>query len=301
MQAQSRLAVTGSGMAAGEDEHEAVIRELTRGRQLTARLRAEALSALRGQGQAEATAALILQEVSRAFNVCLSIMSSPSRAPPPPPPEIMPAAAAARLSPTATTDMAGGQRRNREDSIPRECYYRCSFHRERNCRATKQVQQCSAGDPPQFLVMYFNEHTCDTAATWEPEASSSANPAAAVLDMSSVAGLAARRGVQEEHERQVLVDSLASVLGGHQHQHFHQSPLPDVAVGVAHQAEDTLARTRDAPAPRAAPAAGGGMPRLDDVDVAGTLDVMDYDDVTAELCFGGDPYGLPDGGDLPFC
>ncbi|KAF8775486.1 hypothetical protein HU200_004911 [Digitaria exilis] len=292
MQAQSRLAVT--GMAA-DDEHEAVIRELTRGRQLTARLRAEALSALRGQGQAEATAALILQEVSRAFNVCLSIMSSPSRAPPPP--EIMPAAAAARLSPTAT-DMAGGQRRNREDSIPRECYYRCSFHRERNCRATKQVQQCSAGDPPQFLVMYFNEHTCDTAASWEPEASSSANPAAAVLDMSSVAGLVARRGVQEEHERQVLVDSLASVLGG-QHQHFHQSPPPDVAVGVA--------RTCDAPAPPAATAtagvdaAGGGMPRLDDVDVAGTLDVMDYDDVTAELCFGGDPYGLPDGGDLPFC
>lgn len=119
MQAQSRLAVTGSGSGmAGEEEHEAVIRELTRGRQLTARLRAEAMTALRGQGQAEATAALILQEVSRAFNVCLSIMSSPARAPPPPP-EIMPATAAGRLSPTAT-EMAGGPRRNREDNIPRE-------------------------------------------------------------------------------------------------------------------------------------------------------------------------------------
>ncbi|WVZ68380.1 hypothetical protein U9M48_017326 [Paspalum notatum var. saurae] len=87
MQAPSRLAVSGGGSSssASEDEHEAVIRELTRGHELTARLRAEALRALRGQGQAEATAAFILQEVSRAFTVCLSIMSgSPTRAPPPP-------------------------------------------------------------------------------------------------------------------------------------------------------------------------------------------------------------------------
>jgi len=116
MQTQSRLAVNGGGSgsssSASEDEHEVVIRELTRGHELTAQLRAEALHALRGQGQAEATAAFILQEVSRAFTVCLTIMSSPARAPPssqpPPTMEMAPAPALAQ------------QRRSRDDSIPRE-------------------------------------------------------------------------------------------------------------------------------------------------------------------------------------
>ncbi|CAL4946819.1 unnamed protein product [Urochloa decumbens] len=333
MQAQSRLAMSGgvgggSGISSSDDEHEAVIRELTRGRQLTARLRDEALRALRGQGQAEATADFILQEVARAFTVCLNIMGSPpARAPPPEMP-----ATGLITSPTPTELMA--PRRNREDSIPREhtvttsphydgyqwrkygqkritktqyprCYYRCSFHRERNCRATKQVQQCSNGDPPQYLVMYFNDHTCDAAA-WEPEASAAANPAVAMqLDLSDggAGGLVARRGVQEEHERQVLVSSLACVLGARQ---FHQSPPdaagitsggPSAAVNVARQAEPPhRARTRDAPAPAAASAlvvddAAAEMPGLG-VDGVG-LDIMDYD-VTGELCFG-DSYGLPDG------
>ena len=116
MQAQSRLGVMSGGggsMSASEGEHEAVIRELTRGRQLTARLRAEALRVLRGQGQAEATAALILQEVSRAFTVCLNIMGSPAGAPPPPE---MPGLAAAAAAPPF---LLAPPRRNREDSIPR--------------------------------------------------------------------------------------------------------------------------------------------------------------------------------------
>ncbi|RLN24273.1 putative WRKY transcription factor 4 [Panicum miliaceum] len=323
MQAQSRLGVSGGGsMSASEDEHEAVVRELTRGRQLTARLRAEALRALRGQGQAEATAALILQEVSRAFTVCLNIMGSPTAGAPPPPemPGLGAGAAAPSLAPprrdsipreqkvTPSPHYDGyqwrkyGQKRITKTHYPR-CYYRCSFHRERGCRATKQVQQCGGGDPPQYLVMYFNDHTCDTAA-WEPEAAAAS--AAMRLDMSG-AGLLDERGVQEEHERQVLVSSLACVLGAQQQQFHHQSPpAPDAAgssaaaaaVNVAHQAAEPpqRARTRDAPAPVVDAAAG--MPRLD-VDVVG-LDVMDYDDVPGELCFG-DSYGLPGGGDgMPF-
>ena len=87
MQTQSRLAVSGgrsgsNSSSASEDEHEAVIRELTRGHELTAQLRAEALRALRGQGQAEA----ILDEVCDSFTACLSIMRSPASAPPPQPP-----------------------------------------------------------------------------------------------------------------------------------------------------------------------------------------------------------------------
>lgn len=110
MQTQSRLAASGSSSSASEDEHETVIRELTRGHELTAQLRAAALRALRGQGQAEATAAFILQEVSRAFTVCLSIMSSPPRAPPPP----------SQPPPTTMEMPLQAPRRSRDDSIPRE-------------------------------------------------------------------------------------------------------------------------------------------------------------------------------------
>ncbi|CAL4960726.1 unnamed protein product [Urochloa decumbens] len=339
MQAQSRLAMSGgvgggSGISGSDDEHEAVIRELTRGRQLTARLRDEALRALRGQGQAEATADFILQEVARAFTVCLNIMGSPPARAPPPPPQEMPAA---RLmtSPSPTPTELLAPRRNREDSIPREhtvttsphydgyqwrkygqkritktqyprCYYRCSFHRDRNCRATKQVQQCSAGDPPQYLVMYFNDHTCDTAA-WEPEASVAA--AAMHLDMSGGAGggglavarrggggMLDERGVQEEHERQVLVSSLTCVLGARQ---FHHQSPPDAA-GITSGGPSAAAvnvtqraRTRDAPA-ASAPVVDDAAAEMPGLDVDGVgLDIMDYD-VTGELCFG-DSYGLPDG------
>jgi indole-3-glycerol phosphate synthase len=81
MQAQSRFSVAGGSLTV--DEHEAVVRELTRGHELTAQLRAEAMRALQGQGQQaeDAAAAAILQEVSRAFAVCLSIMTSPAHAP----------------------------------------------------------------------------------------------------------------------------------------------------------------------------------------------------------------------------
>ena len=171
----------------------------------------------------------------------------------------------------------------------RRCYYRCSFHRERGCRATKQVQQCSGGDQPQYLVIYFYDHTCDTAA-WEPEAP--ANPPAATVRRLDLPGAALldERGVQEE---QVLVSTLACVLGGQQQ--FHQAPpaLDAAATSAAIAVNEEPAPVVDAAA---------GMPRLD-VDGVG-LDVMDYEDVAGELCFGdGDSYGLPGsggGGGLPF-
>jgi len=182
--------------------------------------------------------------------------------------------------------------------VLRRCYFKCSFHRERNCRATKQVQQCSNDDPPQYVVMYFNEHTCDTAA-WETAPAAAASSGMMPLDDLSalvarqghgVRALLDERGVQEEHERRLLVSSLACVLGG---QH-HQSPAGS-AVNVGHEQEPPpRARTRDdAPAGVDAP---GEMPRIIDVDVAG-LDVMDYD-VTDALCFG-DSYDLPGDG-FPF-
>ncbi|CAN6334816.1 unnamed protein product [Urochloa humidicola] len=76
-----------------------------------------------------------------------------------------------------------GEKRTINSQFPRS-YFRCTFREDYNCRATKNVQQCSNGDPPEFLVKYFNEHVCDAGAR---------GPAAAA-DLSSF------DRVQEEHE-----------------------------------------------------------------------------------------------------
>ncbi|KAJ4819816.1 WRKY DNA binding domain containing protein [Rhynchospora pubera] len=44
------------------------------------------------------------------------------------------------------------------------CYYRCSYYREKNCKAVKQVQRQNNSDPPMYRVTYFYEHTCDIHA-----------------------------------------------------------------------------------------------------------------------------------------
>ena len=191
--------------------------------------------------------------------------------------------------------------------VVRRCYFKCSFHRERNCRATKQVQQCSNDDPPQYVVIYFNEHTCDDTAAWDPTPTVPLDDLSSGLLVARQAGslLLDERGVQEEHERRLLVSSLACVLGAQQ----QQSPAGSgttAAVNVGHEQDQEppppRARTRDdapAPAPAPAPAgvdddAPGEMPRsIIDVDVAG-LDVMDYY-VTDALCFR-DSYDLPSDG-----
>jgi hypothetical protein len=114
MQTQSRLVVNANGGAAtgfdsaaavDEQYREVVATELTRGQELTAQLQAVALRALRGHGQAEATAAFILREVSRAFTVCISIVGGSG-----------PAADA----PPNKTVAGGGPRKARDDGVPRK-------------------------------------------------------------------------------------------------------------------------------------------------------------------------------------
>uniref|UniRef100_A0ACD5VSM5 Uncharacterized protein n=1 Tax=Avena sativa TaxID=4498 RepID=A0ACD5VSM5_AVESA len=116
MQTQSRPIVnanggasTGFDPAAAVDEqyYEAVVRELARGQELTGELQAELLRVLRGQGQTEATAAFILREVSRAFTVCISIMSGSS-------------APAATAPADGTLAAAAGMRRAKDDGVPRK-------------------------------------------------------------------------------------------------------------------------------------------------------------------------------------
>uniref|UniRef100_A0A0E0JQD4 WRKY domain-containing protein n=1 Tax=Oryza punctata TaxID=4537 RepID=A0A0E0JQD4_ORYPU len=336
MQAQSRLAFAASGGSgggnsdisfggaasprAGGEEHEAVVRELTRGHELTARLRAEALRALRGQGQAEATATFILGEVSRAFTVCLSIMASASPSSPRPGTPLLPTRAARednvprkRLLTASPYDdgyqwRKYGQKKINNTNFPRS-YYRCSYYRERRCPAQKHVQQRDGSDVPALhVVVYTHEHTCLQGAPAElPDATNSGGaaspdffPAGGETQSSLRRRCAAQvvggarpqfvdhRAAMEERERQVLVSSLARVLQGRQ---CYDVDPDDVdsrgAVSAVH-------------APAATPVAASsssGLPAgpVDAADEA--LDVMDYD-VTDALFWG--PFGTDSNSDTLF-
>ncbi|TVU36635.1 hypothetical protein EJB05_18576, partial [Eragrostis curvula] len=154
------------------------------------------------------------------------------------------------------------------------CYYRCSYFKERGCPATKLVQQHRHGDPPEYVVFYIKDHTCDSGA-WEPVVSPPASAGATnPLLMDHLSGLARQQGLQEEHERQALVSSLASVLGA------QPSPAAEPAPASASVVDQQ--------------ASGGGGEQLPRLDVDAGLDVMDYYDVTGALYFGdSSSYGLP--------
>uniref|UniRef100_A0ACD5W3Y7 Uncharacterized protein n=1 Tax=Avena sativa TaxID=4498 RepID=A0ACD5W3Y7_AVESA len=47
---------------------------------------------------------------------------------------------------------------------PERCYYRCTYHHDLGCPASKHVEQHNSGDSPLFRVVYTNEHTCSAAA-----------------------------------------------------------------------------------------------------------------------------------------
>ncbi|KAG8054953.1 hypothetical protein GUJ93_ZPchr0001g31933 [Zizania palustris] len=324
MQAQSRLvgsAGAGGGavsFGAPADVHEAVVRELTRGYELTARLQAEAARVLRGQGQAEATAAFILREVSRAFTLCLSIMAgagagaTPSAraapatsprpetpdsavsvgAPPPPRARDDNVRRKRALTPSPFDDgyqwRKYGQKKINNTNFPRG-YYRCSYHRERNCPAQKQVQQHNDEVPPLFAVVYTHEHTCEQpsgsvlldVATNRASGGDAAAPG--YFPPTSSSSLLQRRRLQagtladdddraakEERERQALVSSLACVLQGRQYYYDYDG--------------DSRGAASDAPAPVVG---SSELPTGIDTGYDG-LDVTDYD-VTDALFL--EPFG----------
>ncbi|KAF7031356.1 hypothetical protein CFC21_042697 [Triticum aestivum] len=322
MQTQSRLimnpngGVTGYEPAATDEQHEAVLRELAHGHELTAHLQAEALRALHGQGQTEATAALILQEVSRAFTVCINIMggSAPAATPTTPPPDaaavVVTGAASARrprddgvprkVTVTSSPYSDGyqwrkyGQKRIMRTSFPR-CYYRCCYHRERSCPATKLVQQQppqqhSDGDQTMYTVTYVHEHTCHNMAPAEPEAaarSSTPDPLGFSAGMQprqqQRGGAGLDRGSKEELERQALVSSLACVLQGH-HQSYTGSGAgtPD--------GSPSQGRVGDGPS-----ASGLSLDTSDDLG----LDVMDYGVTDALYFAASSSYGPGGDGMIP--
>ncbi|XP_024315525.1 probable WRKY transcription factor 38 isoform X2 [Brachypodium distachyon] len=56
-----------------------------------------------------------------------------------------------------------GQKMIRGNIFPR-CYYRCTYHQDHGCPASKHVEQSNSEDPPLFRVIYTNDHTCSGAS-----------------------------------------------------------------------------------------------------------------------------------------
>uniref|UniRef100_N1R0E6 Putative WRKY transcription factor 53 n=1 Tax=Aegilops tauschii TaxID=37682 RepID=N1R0E6_AEGTA len=187
-----------------------------------------------------------------------------------------------------------GQKRIMRTSFPR-CYYRCCYHRERSCPATKLVQQQpqqqhSDGDQTMYTVTYVHEHTCHNMAPAEPEAAArSSTPG----PLGFSAGLQPRqqqrggagldRGSKEELERQALVSSLACVLQGH-----HQS-YPGSGAGTP-DGSPSHGRAGDGPS-----ASGLSLDTSDDLG----LDIMDYGVTDALYFAASSSYGPGGDGMIP--
>ena len=162
----------------------------------------------------------------------------------------------------------------------RRCYYRCSYHRERSCPATKQVQeQHSNGGPTTYLVIYVHEHTCHHTPPAATAAEAPARSSKDLIDFS--AGLSPQQrgggGVEltkEELEQQALVSSLACVLQGSQ-QSYSGDATPEETSPLGRAGEDGAS----------ASPFWIELPTTSSFGDDEGLDVMDYD-VMDTLCFG---------------
>uniref|UniRef100_A0A0D9V778 WRKY domain-containing protein n=1 Tax=Leersia perrieri TaxID=77586 RepID=A0A0D9V778_9ORYZ len=61
-----------------------------------------------------------------------------------------------------------GQKNIKDSAFPR-LYYRCSYREDRQCLASKLVQQENDDDPPLYKVTYTYEHTCNTTPVPTPD------------------------------------------------------------------------------------------------------------------------------------
>ncbi|XP_078181036.1 WRKY DNA-binding transcription factor 70-like [Carex rostrata] len=121
---------------------------------------------------------------------------------------------------TTTPDHDGYQWRKYGQKIilnktyPRS-YYRCTYHKDRSCMAAKQVQQCNDEYPPSFEVNYFDEHTCGIATS---NSRYTINPN--ILDFSGKSipesNLSTNAmGCRIQDEEATLVSCLTSVISGY--------------------------------------------------------------------------------------
>ncbi|XP_006646437.1 probable WRKY transcription factor 63 [Oryza brachyantha] len=99
-----------------------------------------------------------------------------------------------------------GQKMIRGNVFPR-CYYRCTYHQDHGCPASKHVEQHNSEDPPLFRVIYANEHTCVAAGA------SASDYMASSMKIQQIADASLRR--PEVDERPPRLDDEARRGGGY--------------------------------------------------------------------------------------
>ncbi|KAF0922046.1 hypothetical protein E2562_023998 [Oryza meyeriana var. granulata] len=133
-----------------------------------------------------------------------------------------------------------GQKMIRGNAFPR-CYYRCTYHQDHGCPASKHVEQHNSEDPPLFRVIYTNEHTCGTST-------SASDYMASSMQIQQIADASLRNAEVErprlhapprciggynmamKEEKDVIVSSLLTVIRGC---HIAESDSNAVALPVA--------------------------------------------------------------------
>uniref|UniRef100_A0A0D3EVK6 WRKY domain-containing protein n=1 Tax=Oryza barthii TaxID=65489 RepID=A0A0D3EVK6_9ORYZ len=92
-----------------------------------------------------------------------------------------------------------GQKMIRGNSFPR-CYYRCTYHQDHGCPASKHVEQHNSEDPPLFRVIYTNEHTCGTS-------NSASDYMASSMQIQQIADASLRKAQAAERLRKAEVET----------------------------------------------------------------------------------------------
>ncbi|GJM92730.1 hypothetical protein PR202_ga09224 [Eleusine coracana subsp. coracana] len=91
----------------------------------------------------------------------------------------------------------------------KKCYYRCTYHQDHVCPATKHVEQSNSQDPPLFRVIYTNDHTCISTDTSSIQIQQMADASLRKAEMELLPGHEAIK--QEEG---AIVSSLLGVING---------------------------------------------------------------------------------------
>ncbi|KAF3321857.1 WRKY transcription factor 55 [Carex littledalei] len=121
-----------------------------------------------------------------------------------------------------------GQKIILSKTYPRS-YYRCTYHKDRSCMATKQVQQCNDEYPPLFEVNYFDEHTCHIATS---NSRYTINPN--ILDFSGKSipesNLLTNAMCCRRQDEEAMVSCLTSVIAG------YNSSISETSINGEHKA-----------------------------------------------------------------
>ncbi|KAL6614257.1 hypothetical protein ACP70R_036527 [Stipagrostis hirtigluma subsp. patula] len=119
-----------------------------------------------------------------------------------------------------------GQKNIKDADHPR-LYYRCSYRGDKQCLASKMVQQENEEDPPLFTVTYTYEHTCGQAPIPTPDIV--AEPPAAgnglVLRFDSPGGHRDAQTRQQGHYQSVSRSPYMMLSFGSNSQMQDQQPL----------------------------------------------------------------------------